>query len=69
MSEPGFTPNVIPFHPVQNRIPFPGIFTPCPEVYTFCFWGVSQFLDCIRARPQMGPVGIGFDPYPTGDPD
>mmetsp|Transcript_3728 Transcript_3728/g.9620 ORF Transcript_3728/g.9620 Transcript_3728/m.9620 type:complete len:360 (+) Transcript_3728:37-1116(+) len=34
----------------------------CDEVYTFCFWGVSQFLDCINWQVVGGLVpGVHFD--------
>ena len=60
MSEAGFAPNVIPFNPLQTRIPIGG--GPAPEVYTFCFWGWSQFLYCIRWEITGGIV-----PGRTGD--
>lgn len=31
------------------------------SVYTFCFWGVSQFLDCMKWEISGGLPGVRFD--------
>ena len=73
-SEPGFTGNVVPFSPVQNRIPIgdydPNIFWVGPHAWrsTPSASGVCRNSWIASVGGPRGPVVIGFDPL-VDDPD